>query len=231
MSKLYPTTNTIVEGNDIQVEMLNQEVRECFEVSNGGLDQYNIEAGSSTCGAGGIEASKFVQRSWNNLIIGSGGENTSITYAKQVILPNSLSVTQHQFASRAHTNVQAGLVSGQCQIRYWVNSLQFLEAAEMGFAREQNDIDPTVDFSIYVNGAKVGETDVVSRASGGTINMPFFFYHPGGDLQVDLYAGANGGETLMTMNLYEFGVPGDGEVGNFRLRIQNYLYIANVRVR
>ena len=218
--KLYPTTNTIVAGNDIQAERLNQEVRECFETVNGGIDQYNLEEGGTTCAGAGLSSIKFASQAWNRFIINSGVENAAAGSIFQTAT-NSTSVGQHRFATDLTTDVKAGVVKGTLQIRYWLNSLQLSNQAKIDYDSVKYEIDPTVDFSVYANGAKVGETDTVSKGSHGVTTIPFYFYHPGGTIRWDYYCNANGGEAdvMFTMDR------------GFRMLIQNYLLIANVRVR
>lgn len=223
--KLYPTTNTILEGNDIQVETLNQETRECFQVSNGGIDQYNLELGTSTCGTGGLESSNFALNSWNHFFTGVEGSSSQTSSVFEVAVEN-YAVRQHRYATRNHSNIKAGMCSGVLQVRYWLNSLAQANAGDMGYDDNIYSRDLTCDFSIYVNGSKVGETDVVSKGTRGAATIPFRFYHPGGNIQVDLYAGANGMGSLVDLSVAYSDVSSD-----FRMRIQNFLYTANVRVR
>lgn len=229
--KLYPTTNTILDGNDVQAETLNAEVRECFEVANGGIDQYNIERGTNVCGGAGLSSLKFADNAWNQVFTAGGGE-LGLNGDIFTIREKSTSVAQHRFATNNHTNIKAGVVSGVLQIRYWMNSLALSNEAKIDYDRAAFEVDPTCDFSIYANGAKVGETDTVSKTTHGTVTIPFYFYHPGGNIRIDLYCNANGGEPEVDLTSHYPNLEYPNLVPyNFRFRVQNYHYFANVRVR
>jgi hypothetical protein len=73
--KLYPVTNTIVDGNDAQAEELNKNTQVCFEAANGGLDRHNFPATS-------LEAKDFQGRTFNASRLGKRKE-----YSKQTEEP------------------------------------------------------------------------------------------------------------------------------------------------
>ena len=41
--KLYPNTNRIEDGHSVESPTLNSELREIFQLGNGGLDEKNIK--------------------------------------------------------------------------------------------------------------------------------------------------------------------------------------------
>jgi len=205
--KLYPVTNTIVNGNDIQPDPLNDNTQICFETANGALDRHNFPAGSTTVG---LEAKDFQGITFHRFTNGTGGGFNTLNGGW----------APYKFGTHNHANEEAGMASGLLQVQFQVGSIGFdNENAYIGYeavAGLENNL-PRTAFSIYVNGLKVGETDAVFKANHGNVTIPFYFYNPGGNLRVELYCSAHEG-TLM-----------NGETE--RIRVGKYLYHFVTRIR
>jgi hypothetical protein len=211
--KLYPSTNTVVDTNDIQANPLNENTQICFETANGALDRHNFPAGSAT---EGLEAKDFQGSSFHEFTVATNGT----PFTSPVFETSNTGWAPYKFDSNNHSNQEQGIASGRLQIQFEVGSIGFnQEGTLLGYedvAGIKNNL-PRTAFSIYVNGAKVGETDAVFKANHGTVSIPFYFYNPGGNLRVDLYCSAHSG-TLQ-----------NGET--VRITIQKYLYFFTTRIR
>ena len=184
--KLYPSTNTVVDTNDIQANPLNENTQVCFEAANGALDRHNFPAGSATAG---LEAKDFQGKSFHRFTNANGGGFNTLNGGW----------APYKFDSNNHANEEAGMASGLLQIQFQVGSIGFDQEATLLDYENAAGIKinlPRTAFSIYVNGAKVGETDAVFKANHGTVSIPFYFYNPGGNLRVDLYCSVHSGTML-----------------------------------
>tara|TARA_R110000824_G_scaffold120296_3_gene275426 strand:+ start:1561 stop:2190 length:630 start_codon:yes stop_codon:yes gene_type:complete len=208
--KLYPVTNTIVDGNDAQAEELNKNTQVCFEAANGGLDRHNFPATS-------LEAKDFQGRTFNAFYTHSGTEDATPVYTLNARMD---AWAPYRFDAKTHTNTKQGIASGMLQIRFLVGSIGFdFEDSLIDYKDEaglKNNLPKTV-YSIYANGLKVGETEGVFKANRGTVSVPFYFYNPGGTVNIELFCSSHNGSLQ------------NGET--VRLTIENYMYYFNVRVR
>ena len=204
--KLYPATNTVVTGNDLQPDALNENTQVLFETANGGLDRHNFPSGTAS---NGLEAKDFQGKSFHKFTTGQGSGFTTLGGGW----------VPYKFDSNTHNSEEQGMASGFLQIRFTLASIGFDNESLVGYVNSvglKNNL-PRTAFSIYVDGLKVGETDAVFKANNGTITLPFFFYNPGGSFTVDLYCAAHSGTIL------------NGET--VRITIDKYFYHFTTRIR
>lgn len=196
--KVYPLTNRILPGNDAKSEVINMETRQLFEVANGGIDEANIEEGDNASGGTGIDNNKFADMSWHQFFKGgpdftSGSDVWSLPSDNQ---NNNLYRIHQQTHGSLLVQVDPGWVTGQYQVSF---SIAMLQGNTNGLIPYTNDVFETANYhrhAIYANGIKVGETDLVCEGPIGTLNIPFQFWHPGGNIDIELYAGTVGADQL-----------------------------------
>lgn len=197
--KVYPLSNRILPTNDAKAEVINAETRQLFEVANGGIDEKNIEEGNNASGGTGLDNTKFADTAWHQFFTGGADLNNSATV--NFTLPND---NETNVFYRHHTQkhldltnpIEPGWVTGQYQVTFQIAMLQ---GNTNGLIPYSDDAFETANYhrhAIYANGVKVGETDLVCEAPHGTLTIPFQFYHPGGAIQIDLYAGTVGADQL-----------------------------------
>jgi hypothetical protein len=197
--KVYPISNRIQNSNDAKAEIVNEETRQLFEVGNGGIDEWNIEEGNSASGGAGLDNSNFKERAFHQVLTHCANATSSTdlwSLPDDSSTNNMFRVDSNIHFSNAFTPIEPGWVTGQYQVSF---SVAMLDGNSTGLIPYTQDAFESTSYhrhAIYANGAKVGETDIICEAPIGTVNVPFQFYHPGGDLQMDLYAGTNGGDAF-----------------------------------
>ena len=206
--KVYPITNRIQNTNDVKAEIVNEETRQLFEVGNGGIDEWNIEQGNSSSGGTGLDNRNFKDRAWHQVLTHCLNANSSSDLF--TIDDDNKTNSMFRIDSKIHFNgtkpIMPGYVTGQYQVSF---AVAMLDGNSSGLIPYDDDIFESATYhrhAIYANGVKVGETDLICEAPHGTVNIPFEFYHPGGELQMDLYAGTVGGDMFDAGEPYRLAV-------------------------
>jgi len=221
--RIYPNTNRIQDSNDIKAEDINKEVRSCFDLGNGAIDEKNIELGDAnqpsdiTTPGTGVDNRKFASKAWSEYI--KGPTIDVATDFDFTFDDDNRTAVLYRYSTTKHSGVGQGVVSGQLQVRY---SIATIEGSATAVPYTKNVFETAMyhKHSIYANGLVVGETDNIAEGPIGTVNVPFFFYHPGGDLEISCWAGpTSGGKVLYPTS------------GSYRYIVENAYYWATVRKR
>lgn len=222
--RIFPTTNRIEQGSSIESPTLNEALREVYEVGNGSFTEKNIKPGDATYASGnGLVASNFADNAWQEYFsFGGAVSPTAFT-----ISPTNSSNADIPFVfyDSGATRYGAGFVSGQTQIKYDIamNLRNNLTAMGIG-AGALRDCDWAAlntkhRFAVEINGQRVGESEMCGEGPKGYTNIPFYFYHPGGPIQLRLLIEAPSyGEAANKSESYRFKVNRDYTFGIIRKR-------------
>ena len=222
--KLYPTTNTIVAGQDIKPETINELTRENFELANGGIDEYNLFAGDNIAEApnadvDGLQSKHFEMGAWQEYFV-YPDKQAAASASPTNIDDSIIARGSANFDDVVINKVSAGFVTGMYQICYYVPALAYEnEAQTMAYSRDYYKHNATHALTVQANGAIIGETENIGIVGWNHCSIPFAFYHSGGNLRFSNYVQIEGGEKQ------------ENEVANKRFNIFRVSLFGQVRCR
>ena len=196
--KVYPTTNTIRDGEDIKPETINELTRDNFELANGGIDEYNLFSGGDVAEApnadvDGLQSKHFENGAWQEYFVypdkQASQSDTATHIDDEVVLRGSVG-----YDDVVINNVSAGFITGTYQICYAVPALEYEnEANTMGYSRDYYKHNATHSLTLQANGAIIGETENIGICGWNHCTIPFAFYHSGGDIRFGNFVQIEGG--------------------------------------
>ncbi len=196
--KVYPTTNTIRDGEDIKPETINELTRENFELANGGIDEYNLFPGDNVAEApnsdvDGLQSKHFENGAWQEYFVypdkQASQSSSATSIDDEVIIRGSVG-----YDDTVVNKVSAGFITGMYQICYYIPALEYEnEAQTMGYNRDFFKHNATHSLTLQANGAIIGETENIGICGWNHCSIPFAFYHSGGDIRFSNFAQVEGG--------------------------------------
>lgn len=217
--KLYPNTNRIEEGHSIESPTLNEELREIFQLGNGAIDEKNIKVGDDSFDSGnGLVSRNFADNAWTEYFT-FGGEVSPAAYDVE---PKNTTRGDIRFAyyDSGDTRYGAGMVVGQTQVKYRVAMNQASTTIPLNPRNLWSDMTLAHRIAVEVNGQRVGESEMVGEGPAGYCNVPFYFYHTGGPIQLRLLVEVPGysAEQAERGEAYRFRIIRDYTFGIIRKR-------------
>ena len=217
--KLYPNTNRIEDGHSVESPTLNSELREIFQLGNGGLDEKNIKPGDATFDSGnGLTSRNFAANAWNEYFTFGG----AVSPTPYDIDPDNTTRGDiaFQFYDSGTTRYGAGFVMGQTQIKYRIAMNKAASTSDLGMRNGWTELTTAHRFAVEINGQRVGESEMVGEAPSGYCNIPFYFYHTGGSIQMRLLVEVPGysDEQAERGEAYRFRIVRDYTFGIIRKR-------------
>jgi len=227
--KLFPTTNVIETAQDIKPDVINELTRDLFELANGGIDEANLEAGDAIAEAAnasvaGLQSKHFEMGAWMEFFsypsLRETGAPPSQPGTAQDIRSDYIVRGSVEFDDLVINKVSAGFITGCYQITYFVPALEYSNVnTVMNYSKEYMKHNATHNLTLQCNGAIIGETDNIGVVGWNHTQIPFAFYHSGGDLLFTMFVTLEGGEFLT------------GEVATKRFEVEDCCLHGIVRKR